>query len=84
MDSPQKHQEELTKNLREDLSETEAKWAAQEKIEVLASLQESRKKKLLYISSLLEKLGEEVVNAPAAASQDDADTSDSRQLNLRE
>ena len=28
LDSPQKNQEELTKNLREDLSETEAKWAA--------------------------------------------------------
>ena len=72
-----------TKHLRVDLSETEAKWAAKEKIEVLATLQESWEKKLLYISSLLEKLEEEVVNAPAAASQDDEDTSESRQFNLR-
>ena len=41
LDSPQKHQEELTKNLQEDLSETEAKWAYQEKLEVWATLQES-------------------------------------------
>ena len=82
MESPQKHQEDLTKHLRVDLSETEAKWAAQEKIEVLAMLQESWEKKLLYISSLLEKSEEEVVNAPAAATQDDEDTSDSIQINL--
>ena len=42
----QKHQEDLTKHLRVDLSETEAKWAAQEKIEVLAMLQKSWEKKL--------------------------------------
>ena len=35
----------------------------------------------IYIP-LLEKLEEEVVNAPAAATQDDEDTSDSRQFNL--
>ena len=67
-ESPQKHQEDLTKHLRVDLSETEAKWAAPEKKELLATLQESREKKLLYISSLLEKLEEEVVNATAAGS----------------
>ena len=39
LESPQKHQEELTKNLQEDLMETEAKWACQEKIDVLATLQ---------------------------------------------
>ena len=57
--------------------------AAQEKIEVLAMLQKSWEKKLLYISSLLEKLEEEVAKAPPAATQDDEDTSDSRQFNLR-
>ena len=57
MESPQKHQEELTK-----------------KLEVLATLQESWEKKLAYIHSLLKKLEEEVLNAPAATSQDDTDT----------
>ena len=56
LEVPQKHQEDLTKHLRVDLSETEAKWAIQEKIEVLATLQESWKKKLLYIATLLGKL----------------------------
>ena len=64
--------------------ETKAKWAAQLKIEVLATLQKSWEKKLLYISSLLEKLEEQVINAPAAACQDEADTSNSRQFNFWE
>ena len=83
LEIPQKHQEDLTKHLRVDLSETEAKWAAQEKIEVLATLQESWEKKLLYIATLLGKLEEEVVNAPAAVAQDDEDTFKTRQFNLR-
>ena len=83
LEVPQKHQEDLTKHLRVDLSETEAKWAAQEKIEVLATLQESWEKKLLYIANLLGKLEEEVVNAPAATAQDEEDTCETRQFNLR-
>ena len=82
LEVPPKHQEDLTKHLRVNLSETEAKWAAQEKIEVLATLQESWEKKLLYIATLLGKLEEEVVNAPAAIAQDDKDTCKTRQFNL--
>ena len=58
LEVPQKHQEDLTKHLWVDLSETEAKRAAQEKIEVLATLQKSWEKKLLYIVNLLGKLEE--------------------------
>ena len=83
LESPQKNQEDLTKHLREDLSEPEAKWTAQEKIEVLATLQKSWEKKLQYITNLLGKLKEEVLNTPAAITQDDKDTCNSRQFNLR-
>ena len=83
LESPQKHQEDLTKHLREDLSEPETKWNAQEKIEVLATLQKSWEKKLLCISNLLGKLEEEVVNAPVATVQDEEDTCETRQFNLQ-
>ena len=83
LEVPQKHQEDLTKHLREDLSEPEAKWNAQEKIEVLSTLQKSWEKKLLYISNLLGKLEEEVVNAPTSTAQDEEDTCETRQFNLR-
>ena len=82
LEVPQKHQEDLTKHLREDLSEPEAKWNAQEKIEVLSTLQKSWEKKLLYISNLLGKLEEEVVNAPTSTAQDEEDTCETRQFNL--
>ena len=49
---------------------------------MLATLQKSWEKKLLYIANLLGKL-EEVVNAPAAVAQDDEDTCKTRQFNLR-
>ena len=74
---------DLTKHLRVEVSETEAKWAAQEKIEVLATLQESWEEKLLYIPNLLGNLEEEVVNTPTATAQDEEDTRETRQFNLR-
>ena len=82
LESPQKHQEDLTKHLREDLSEPEIKWTTEEKIEVLSTLQKAWEKKLLYISNLLGKLEEEVVNAPVATPQDKEDTCETRQFNL--
>ena len=82
LEAPQKHQEDLTKHLREDLSEPEVKWATEEKIEVMSTLQKSWEKKLLYISNLLGKLEEEVVNTPATA-QDEEDTYETRHFNLR-
>ena len=83
LETPQKHQEDLTKHLREDLSEPEVKWATEEKIEVMSTLQKSWEKKLLYISNLLGKLEEEVVNAPASTAQDEEDTYETRQFYLR-
>ena len=83
LESPQKQQEDLTKHLREDLSEPEVKWATEEKIEVMSTLQKSWEKKLLYISNLLGKLEEEVVNAPVSTAQDEEDTYETRQFNLR-
>ena len=62
LETPQKHQEDLTKHLREDLSEPEVKWVTEEKIEVMSTLQKSWEKKLLYISHLLGKLEEALVS----------------------
>ena len=39
IESPNKNQDDLTKHLRLDLSDTEVKWATEEKIEVLSGLQ---------------------------------------------
>ena len=50
---------------------------------MLASLQESWEKKLLYIATLLGKLEEEVVNASASTGQEEEDTYKTRQFNLR-
>ena len=46
LEVPQKHQEDLTKHLREDLSDTKVKWATEEKIEVISGLQ---KEALIHI-----------------------------------
>ena len=83
-DYAQKQQDKLTKILWEDLSEAEPRWACQEKPDVLATLQEAWEKKLIYMHSLLQKMEQEVLGAPVAVSQDDADSIDSRQFKLRE
>ena len=46
-DHAQKQQDELTKTLREDMSEMEPKWTCQEKLDLLISLQEAWEKKLI-------------------------------------
>ena len=79
-DYAQKQQDKLTKNLWEDLSEAEPRWACQEKQDVLATLQEASEKKVIYMHSLLQKMEDEILGAPAAVSKDDADSIDSRQF----
>ena len=46
LETLQKHQEDLTKHLREDLSDYAVKWATKEKIQVMSTLQKSWEKKL--------------------------------------
>ena len=83
LETPQKHQEDLTKHLREDLSDTEVKWVTEEKIEVMSGIQKSWEKKLQYISKLLGDLQEKVVNTPAPTAQEEEDTYETRSFNLR-
>ena len=83
IETPNKHQDSLTKHLREDLSDTEVKWVTEEKIEVMSGLLKSWEKKLQYISKLLGDLQEEVVNAPAPTAQEEEDTYETRSFNLR-
>ena len=83
IESPNKNQDDLTKHLRLDLSDTEVKWVTEEKIEVMSGLQKSWEKKLQYISKLLGELQEEVAKAPAATTQEDEETYETRQFNLR-
>ena len=44
-DNAQKHVDELTKILREDLSEAENQWACKEKIDIITNLKEAWQKK---------------------------------------
>ena len=83
LEVPTKHQEDLTKHLRNNLSDNEVKWATEEKIEVMSGIQKSWEKKLQYISKLLGDLQEEVVNAPAPTAQEEEDTYETRSFNLR-
>ena len=82
-DNAQKQQDKLTKNLWEDLSEAEPRWECQEKLDVLATLQEAWEKKLIYVHSLLQRMEDEILGAPAAVSKDDADSIDSRKFKIR-
>ena len=50
---------------------------------MLSTLQKSWEKKLLYLSNLLGRLEEEVVNAPIATAQDEEDTCETRQFKLQ-
>ena len=83
-DNAQKQQDKLTETLREDLLDTEPKWACQEKLDLLVSLQKAWKKKLSYLNSLLQKMENEVLGALTAASQDDTDSINSCQFKIRE
>ena len=74
-DKAQKHIDELTKVLRENLSETEVRWACKEQIEIISSLKEAWQKKLDYIKTVLNTMETEVLGAPIADSKKDEDKS---------
>ena len=46
IEAPNKNQDDLTKHLRLDLSDSDVKWTTEEKIEVMSGLQKSWEKKL--------------------------------------
>ena len=74
-DKAQKHIDELTKILREHLSETEARWACEEQIDIISTLKEAWQKKLDYIKTVLSTMETEVLGVPMADSKKDEDTS---------
>ena len=77
-----KHMDELTKLLREDLSETEVRWACEEQIDILSNLKEAWQKKLDYIKSVLITMETKVLGAPMAESKKEEGTSKHRQFAL--
>ena len=83
MEEPTKKQEDLTKHLRKDQTESEARWHTEEQIEIMRGIQKSWDNKLQYISIILSGLQDEVANAPAPVSSEDEDTYESRSFNLR-
>ena len=83
MEEPTKKQEDLTKHLRLEQTESEDRWQTEEQIEIMKGIQNTYDKKLQYITKLLNSLQEIVANAPAPVSQDDDDTHQSRSFNLK-
>ena len=83
MEEPKKKQEELTKHLRKDQTESDARWHTEEQIEIMKGIQKSWDNKLQYISKILSGLQDKVASAPAPVSSDDQDTYESRSFNLR-
>ena len=83
VEEPTKKQEDLTKHLRKDQTESEARWHTEEQIEIMKGIQKSWDNKLQYISKILNGLQDKVANAPAPVSPDDEDTYQSRSFNLR-
>ena len=83
MEEPTKKQEDLTKHLRLEQTESEVRWQTEEQIEIMKGIQHTWDKKLQYISKLLNGLQDEVANAPAPVSPDDDDTYQSRSFNLK-
>ena len=83
VEEPTKKQEDLTKHLRQDQTESEVRWHTEEQIEIMKGIQKSWDNKLQYISKILSGLQDEVANAPAPVSPDDEDTYQSRSFNLR-
>ena len=82
-DKAQKHIDELTKALRENLSKAEFRWTCEEQFEIISSLKEIWQKKLDYIKTVLNTMETEVLGAPIADSKKDEDTSEHRQFTLR-
>ena len=83
MEEPTKKQEDLTKHLRLDQTDSEVRWHTEEQIEIMKGIQQQWDKKLQFISKLLNGLQDEVANAPAPVSPDDEDTYQSRSFNLK-
>ena len=82
MEEPTKKQEDLTKHLRLEQTESKVRWQTEEKIEVMKGIQNTWEKKLQFITKILGNLQEEVANAPAPTSPDDEDTYETRSFNL--
>ena len=83
MEEPTKKQEDLTKHLRLEQTESEVRWQTEEQIEIMKGILNTWEKKLQFITKLLGGLQEEVANAPAPMSPDDDDTYQSRSFNLK-
>ena len=83
MEEPTKKQEDLTKHLRLEQTESKVRWQTEEQIEIMKGIQNTWEKKLQFITKILGNLQEEVANAPAPISPDDEDTYQSRSFNLR-
>ena len=80
---PSKKQTDLTKHLKLDQTESDARWHTEEQIEIMKGIQTSWENKLEYISKILSGLQDKVANAPAPVSSEDEDTYESRSFNLR-
>ena len=83
LEEPTKRQEDLTKHLRLEQTESEVKWATEEKIEVMQGIKNTWEKKLQFITKILGNLQEEVANAPAPTSPDDKGNYETRSFSLR-
>ena len=83
VEEPTKKQEDLTKHLRLEQTESEVRWQTEEQIEIMKGIQHTWEKKLQFITKLLGSLQEEVANTPAPVSPDDNDTYQSRSFNLK-
>ena len=71
VEEPTKKQEDLTKHLRLEQTESEVRWQTEEQIEIMKGIQHTWEKKLQFITKLLNGLHEEVANTPAPVSPDD-------------
>ena len=56
VEEPTKKQEDLTKQLRLDQTESEVRWQTEEQIEIMKGIQNTYDKKLQYITKLLNSL----------------------------
>ena len=83
VEEPTKKQMDVTKHLKLDQTESDARWHTEEQIEIMKGIQKSWDNKLQYISKILSGLQDEVAGAPAPVSSDDQDTYESRSFNLR-
>ena len=78
VEEPTKKQTDLTKHLKLDQTESDARWHTEEQIEIMKGIQTSWENKLEYISKILSGLQDKVANAPTPVSSEDEDTYESR------